>query len=138
VILVCSPKGNRQSSKVAEQIKLPFIFETAPTGKSVLKDRDTGLEFLSPWDQQSNRFDLALVAGWKDKLRNRRVLLLWGIHGVGTVGAAKFLTNPSNLKHICRTAKGEDFALVVKVPFESNLEPLEPEPLTPVRVGPWS
>ena len=74
---------------------------------------------------------MGLIARYTSRNPNRRIYFFWGIHGVGTLAAVKFVMNQKRLKEISNSIKDEDFAMLVQASFESGVEVGEPEPLTP-------
>jgi len=132
LILICSPKGNKQSEICSNnnQEKLPFLFSEDENGKCFFVDQKTSTKYYSPSEFQDKKIDYGMVAKMTDDNPRRRIFLFWGIHGVGTLAALKFSIDGSNLKRIYRTNDCTNFAVLVKAPFRSRREIGEPEQVT--------
>ena len=114
LILICSPKGNKQSAKFVKDIQLPFNYvENGP----YFKDSMTGTEYAAVMDKKEGDADLGLIA--KLKLTNpcRTVFLIWGLHGPGTFGAAEFSVNTKNMLSIDSKIRKNGGAFLLHVPF---------------------
>jgi hypothetical protein len=133
VILVCSPKGNKHSAKFAQMDNLHFRFCIDNSSEPYFLEPHTGIEYRSPTDKTGEKIDFALVARYTDN-NCRRIFLFWGIHGVGTLGAVKFIENKMNLNRLWREVASNDFSVLVQAPYLSPREVGEAKMLTHPRV----
>jgi hypothetical protein len=110
LVLLCGPKRN---SLVSEVLGLtPFLryqLSRSPTGENVLFDKERNSRFESSRDlEQSSpvsngNYDFGLLLSIPNPLSpNTRLVVLSGIHGTGTLGAALFVSDPSRLASLCR------------------------------------
>jgi hypothetical protein len=132
LILICSPKGNKQS-KIFFDIhkdKMPFIFEKDESEKYCFLDQKNGQKYFSPSDSLNKNIDYGMVAKIVDDNPKRVIFMFWGIHGAGTLGATKFVMNRDNLRRIYYNCDYENFAFLVQASFRSRREIGEPEQVT--------
>lgn len=121
LVLICSPRGNRLSRTVADQYRLPFTFESTPGHPSrIVKN---GNLYQSGPEESGTKNDYALIARITDTTFRRKIFCLWGIRGAGTLGAARFLSEGSNLKRVHMAVGSRDFAVVIKVSYEDPRHP---------------
>ena len=115
LILVCSSTGNRQSKIFEENHELPIHFNQK---EKRFENQNLTDIFESPMDATpSQNIDIGLVAKVLDNNPIRAIFLLWGIHGPGTLGAAKFVSEPDNLKFIGPNSGNNSISFLVTVPF---------------------
>ncbi len=132
VIFVSSPKGNRQSAKVLPQLNLPF--EIRKAGESFYyHDRNTFVDYESPKDRGSEQADIALVARITAPSRDRTFFLVWGVHVLGTLAAARFAASLPGLRAVARMAKRADLAFLVEASSLGGLEITRPQLVTSPR-----
>ncbi|MCP5046005.1 MAG: hypothetical protein GY940_02465 [bacterium] len=137
VILMCSPKGNKQSKIFADifKDKLPFIFTKDEKGLFYFLDDQTGTKYYSPLDYHDKKIDYGMIARITDHNATRNIYMFWGIHGAGTIAAAKFSLLSDKLKLIYQNYDYENFAVLIKASFESRREIGMPEQVTvPIRI----
>ncbi len=156
IILLCSPVGNIKSRSLAEdvakkQVRWPFEFcmDGSPTKDpdeklAYIVDTEDAHELFSPMDISDDKsYDYALVARHTDTTLKRRVFVFWGIKGVGTLGAVKFVLKKKNLRTIWglwttwKGVKNQDFGVVLRIGFSGKIEEITPERITTEKlIGP--
>ena len=138
LVLVCSPKGNSRSKlfqdKHSARLRYQFVASSEDPDKWVFLDTVTHSPHRSPMDLEGEeKIDIGLVRRFTEDAPRRRVFCFWGIHGIGTLGAAEFSLQAADLRKIHEDAGAEDFEILVEVHFASSREVLRVAPLTP----PW-
>lgn len=134
LILICSPKGNKQSKHFAEDVNLPFVYVYDPKCPCF---RHKNEEFTAPMDipGQNAHADIALVAKLPETNPHRTVFLFWGLHGPGTLGAVHFAVERKKMTKIDKSVRKNGGAFLVNVPFrrvgnDDNNGPREPRDCT--------
>lgn len=137
LILVCSPKGNRRSLEALTKLDLPYSFDMKDLAKPYFIDIDNKVKFRSPMDRPDVKDikDIALIGRYTKKGKDRMVFLLWGIHGVGTLGAAKCSVNQAELKKLNREVGDHDFAVLIECQCSSIHEVKEYHLITRARLA---
>jgi hypothetical protein len=124
LVLICSAKGNRRSKELGTAMKaLPFAYEIFADRPSEIVNKTSRVRYVSDPIRSGDRNDFALLARITDPVNNRRVFYFWGIRGIGTLGAARFVCHSPNLAEVNRTAESGDFAVVLRVGYEDPLKP---------------
>ncbi len=133
LVLICSPKSNPITKKYLDKITnstpLKWTIEEDKNGQMYI-DKHPGRRPSPSYEQESNngeecndvdtsRFDdIALVVRANNPFKaGKKVLIIAGMRGIGTWGAAKYLRN--NYRKINTLFKGGDFALIVSVHYEN-------------------
>jgi hypothetical protein len=122
IILICSPKGNKKSEEIQKTLPLAYSFNMDNPAKPYFVDKDTKVEYWSPGDKNAGNKDIALVGRYTKKDTGRKVFLLWGIHGAGTLGAAKCSIDGSQLDLLNRETGDNDFAVLVECEYSTVSE----------------
>jgi len=121
IVLLSSPKGNRQSKYMYDRLTLPFLL-VQNNDSFFFRNKSTSIDYESPVDRAAEKVDIGLVARISDKTSNRNIFLLWGVHLVGTVSTARFVTSPDKLRTINKLSKDKDIALLVQAPYNTGLD----------------
>lgn len=134
IILVSSPKGNRQSAALCMHNPPPF--EIKPKGNTfTYRDRFSSVEYESPVDRSGDKVDIGMIARVTDQ-SNRRIFLAWGIHIPGTLAAIKFITTPDKLRKLHRDTKHGDISFLAQASFfnitDATIDVTEPKMLTSI------
>jgi hypothetical protein len=118
VVAICGP-GN--SEVTAEALTSdPFLrFDRDPeSGLWTIEDRDSGERFISPLDLSNGVSDLSQIR-WSDfsyvgrvAYRDRTLLIIAGIHALGSVGAVDYLTK--HLPELYAKVDTNRFSLVIR------------------------
>ena len=116
LVVICGPKS---SPVVADLIAADPTLDFSPyeSGRWVLTDRASGQVFSSLIDREPLADeDYAYVARLR-RPDGRPFILIAGIHAVGSLGAAHYLTQPSNLHALHAVAGRHRFSAVVHSAF---------------------
>jgi len=131
IVLISSPKGNRQSEYMYDKLALPFaIVKNNET--FFYRHKASSIDYESPVDRSNEKTDIGLVARIVDKSANRNIYLLWGIHLPGTVSSVKFVTTPDKLRDIRGLTKDKDVVLLVQSQYNNGLDIGDPTLLTQI------
>lgn len=122
-VLICSPKGNWKSAEAATSLRLPFGFEVYPDRPSEIVNIESHTRYVCDTASTGTRNDFAILARVSDSATGRITYLLWGIRGIGTLGAARFASHSPLLAEVNRQAGERDFAMVLRVGYEDALKP---------------
>jgi hypothetical protein len=116
LVLVCGPKSNKVSARLVQEVNLPF--EVVPDGSGwAFIDRRTHQIYRSPLDE-NHQGDVAIF-GRVTNQAGATCYLLWGLHGEGTVIAARAFTNDRFLDEVWQRTEGRDFVGVLYAGFTS-------------------
>src|SRR6202035_4294334 len=97
-------------------------------GSNVLRDTLRGGQPLLasrelPLPASEGDFDYGLLASLPNPYnQSRRVVLLAGIHGTGTVGAAQFLSTDKGLQEAARRRQSHVVSELVKASYDGDIE----------------
>ncbi|MCH8043213.1 MAG: hypothetical protein IID44_05795 [Planctomycetes bacterium] len=128
LILVCSPKANKRSRKFYEdnENSLPFRIEYHEDGKSFdfhlghTQPENAISKYQSPSNSGDVKEDIGLICRWK--IDNRRIFLIWGVHGAGTLAAAHYISDRKSLKELVAATGDKDFCVIIKAGYTSYWE----------------
>ncbi|MGC4982594.1 hypothetical protein ACLQ18_18490 [Streptomyces sp. DT193] len=133
IVALCGPARNecfRKFTPIPTSVR--YGMEENPNGRgNVLTDRLRHTRLYSSRQEVSelgagsdSHFDYGLIASLPNHLNlSRRLILLAGVHGTGTVGAAQFVANLENLKLLHNRRTGDVFCEVVRVNYrDSDIE----------------
>jgi hypothetical protein len=139
IVLLCGPARNSCFRVVAPTVDdMRYKMEVTPDGRgNLLMDSLRGTRILSSRQQElesiannasNTNFDYGLIASIPN-FRNieKRVVILAGIHGTGTVGAAQFVASLENLKTLNGRRDRELVCEIVRVGYDNDIE-------TPTRI----
>ncbi len=108
-VLVCGPKANALSKDIVDQIKLPIEIDTTKAPPQIV-DRNRAQVYVSPMDN-GEKADLAVFG--RVHVSDVPVYLLWGLHGTGTIAAAKAFASDELLSNALKKTGGRDFVGVL-------------------------
>lgn len=114
-VAICGPKS---SHVTAEAINADPLLTFAPDddGQWTLRDKATGQHFNSPMDEGLTDEDLAYLG--RLPYRDGTLLVIAGIHALGSHGAVEYLAN--NLSHVYKTVGTQTFSAVVRCKIEDG------------------
>ena len=119
-ILICGPFANSQSKNLAKNFKLCYEIKTNKEKNfPFIYDHFSKNEIYSPSDRSKEKADIAIVGRITDPETKQKQVILWGLHGVGTFGAAAALNNSKFMWRIRREVGSADFLVLVKVTYSS-------------------
>jgi hypothetical protein len=137
LVLICGPKSSKMARAVIDSDPL-LQFAPTPQGRWRLVDRASGQEFTSPLDDEHPQHrDIAYVARLARPNSGRDVLLIAGVHAVGSLGAVHLLTQPANVHQLHRAVGTRRFSMIIGCEFtDTPLRILSSETVGPPRVHP--
>ena len=116
LVLVCGPKGNKVSDVLYHEVQLPYeIVNDGSTWE--FHDKKAHQVYKSPMDS-GHQGDIAIFGKVVDQAGNS-CYLLWGLHGAGTVGAARAFADDRFLEDTWKKVKDNDFIGIVYLGFTS-------------------
>lgn len=119
-VIICGPKS---SSVVRDLVAQDPVLAFAPdeAGRWRLVERATGREFPSPLDQAvPRREDVAYLARLTVPGEQRTVLVIAGVHAIGSFGVAAFLAEPTNLHRLHSQVGSRPFSAIISSSFEER------------------
>lgn len=125
LILLCGPARNSVFDKLSAILSMRYSMAVGTDGKNVLKDgdREETLRSSREKDDTPNGpgYDWGLIASLP-RLNNpsKRIVILAGIHGTGTVGATEFVADLNNLRILDGRRDGETISEVIRVDYDSK------------------
>lgn len=128
IVLLCGPARNHVFRALGPDIRARYIMEVDANGSNVLKDtlRSGQQLFASrelPQPTSEGDFDYGLLASLPNPRNpSRRVVILAGIHGTGTVGAAQFLAVGKGLQEVSKRRDGQVVSELVKASYDGDIE----------------
>lgn len=131
LVLVCGPKSSPVTRELIERDpRLHFAPDSA--GRWQLTDRHTGRTHHSPSDADpSSEQDIAYLAR-HTRPDGRPVLLIAGVHAIGSLGAVHHLTSTEHLHELHAATRGQNFSMIIRSTFtRSPLHIHTSEALTP-------
>ena len=116
-IYICGSDANKKSKDFSSRHSLVFEIKKDIKGVPFIYDRKTNNNLYSPMDSDGNKTDLAIIGHIYDEQSQTRHLFCWGIHGVGTYGAAIYACSQDFIKEFYKFKK-KNFIFVVNVIFD--------------------
>jgi len=121
-VLLCGPARNGLSADLLGRTDLRYQMH-ATRGVNVLTDTQRpNVRYLPSRElplPPTRSFDYGLIASFPHPGNSeRRVVVLAGIHGTGTVGAAEYVCTPGNLERIVKAFEYQRTSLVVRVDYD--------------------
>lgn len=128
IVLLCGPARNRVLGELSPAIRMRYTMEADQYGSNILRDMLRGgqqmlasRELAQPTDDGD--FDYGLVASLPNpNNHSRQLVILAGIHGTGTVGAAQFLATDGELRKIAMRRKDHVVSEVVQALYDGDIE----------------
>lgn len=124
LIVVCGPKTSPVTAEALS--KDPRLtFETLPDGRWALIERDSGTVHTSPTDSPDNPqpTDIAYLGRLPRPDGQGTFLLIAGVHAVGSLGVAHFLTD--SIGEIYAKAGTAPFSMVVTADYEPGAKTIK-------------
>jgi hypothetical protein len=128
LVLLCGPARNHIFHDLCPIIKMRYTMEDNEEGSNVLKDTLRGHQQLLasrelPPSTSDGNFDYGLLASLPNpNNHSRRIVILAGIHGTGTVGAAEFLTTGRELQSLVKRRQNQVISEVVQAFYDGDIE----------------
>jgi len=120
LVAICGPK----SSPVVQQLIAAdpaFEFSADAEGRWHIIDRSSGQTYSSAIDEdpEADR-DVAYVARLPRPDGAASVLVVAGVHAIGSLGAVHYLTTMSNLRELHRAVADRPFSMVIESQFQRS------------------
>lgn len=112
-VVICGPKSSHVSAEILSHDPL-LDFHEVEGGQWIIEDRKTGQRFESPLDSGAKGEDVAYVG--RVTRGSKTVLVIAGIHALGSVGAVSYLAE--NLRSLHDAVGTRDFSMVVRTEFD--------------------
>jgi hypothetical protein len=128
IVLLCGPARNHVFRELFPVIRMRYTMEIDAHGSNVLRDTLRGGQRLLasrelPQPTSEGDFDYGLLASLPNPHnQSRRVVILAGIHGTGTVGAAQFLSIGKGLQEVSKRRCSHVVSELVKVSYDDDIE----------------
>ncbi|MGL4173817.1 MAG: hypothetical protein ACRCTR_07075 [Actinomycetota bacterium] len=123
VVAICGPKS---STVTAEALRAdPHLdFERGPDGHWVITDRATKTEWASPIDgtPRGSRAKAQGDLGYLGRIHHNgaKVLLIAGIHAIGSLGVIEHLATPGIIPELYATVDDHPFSAVIRSTFDGE------------------
>ena len=118
LIAICGPKSSPAIAAILESDPV-LAFEAGDDGRWTIRDRRTGRIFASPMDDgQHKRSDVAYL-GRLPFDEHRDLLLVAGVHAIGSLGAVHFLRQ--QLPELYTAVGTARFSIVIASNYEDDL-----------------
>jgi hypothetical protein len=131
LVAICGPKS---SSTVQQLIATDpaFDFSADAHGRWRITDRSSQQTYTSPLDDDPNADrDVAYLARLRRPAGASPMLVVAGVHAVGSFGAMTYLTTMANLRQLHRSVGDRPFSMVIESHFaRSPLRTLSTQALT--------
>jgi hypothetical protein len=118
LVAICGPKS---SPVIRDLIAADPVYDFSPDehGKWRILERRSGDAFSSPIDETGDDADFAYVARL-NRPDGRPLLVIAGIHAIGSLGAVHFLTRTSNPHQLHRRVGTQLFSMVISSGFKRS------------------
>jgi hypothetical protein len=128
LVLLCGPARNKVLRDLSPAIRMRYVMEVNPRGSNVLKDMHRGGQEMLASRELPDRlvgenFDYGLVASLPNPNNHtKQLVVLSGIHGTGTVGAAQLIATDGELRKMASRRKDLVVSEVVQALYDSDIE----------------
>jgi hypothetical protein len=118
LVAICGPKS---STVIRDLIAADPIYDFSPDerGQWRILERRSGNAFSSPIDETEDDADFAYVARL-NRPDGRPLLVIAGIHAIGSLGAVHFLTRTANLHQLHHRVGTQPFSMVISSAFKRS------------------
>lgn len=128
LVLLCGPARNHVFRDLDPALRMRYMMELDQDGSNVLKDTLRGgqrmltsRELTQPTND--GNFDYGIVASLPNpKNHSRRLVILAGVHGTGTLGAAQFLAADGELPKLVKARKDSVVCELVQAMYDDDVE----------------
>lgn len=117
LVAICGPKSSPVVKLLIARDPL-FRFDADDAGRWSITDRSSGWVYASPMDAdpETDR-DFAYMARLPRPGGGSPIIVIAGIHAIGSLGAASYLADATNLRDLHRTVGSRPFTMVVESQF---------------------
>jgi hypothetical protein len=129
LVLLCGPARNNILRATLPRLEMRYRMDVAPdTRRNILTDTVANVQLkssreLAPETESTSGYDFGLVASAPSSHNAaRRIVVLAGIHGTGTVGAAEFVCAVDSLELLNARRSREVVSQALRVNYEADIE----------------
>jgi hypothetical protein len=120
LVVICGPKSSPVVRLLVARDPL-FAFAADASGRWSIADRSTGHVHASPIDADPTADrDVAYVARLPRPGGGQPIIVIAGVHAVGSLGAASYLADATNLRDLHRAVGSRPFSMVVESQFSRS------------------
>jgi len=121
-IFICGPKSNQHlHNSMSYDPNFSFIYQSE---EWILYDKKNNYELVSPMDKTPRQDrDLSYINSFK--INTLQIVIIAGLHSIGSKGAASFLTNEEKLKKLLKDANGKNFSTILISKFNNQTQVIE-------------
>jgi hypothetical protein len=120
IVAICGPKSSPTVQALIAADPL-FDFRTDEAGRWSISDRESGQAYASPIDDDASADrDFAYVARLPRPDSGAPLVVIAGIHAIGSLGASRYLADPTNLRRLHRAVGAHPFSMIVESQFSRS------------------
>lgn len=126
IVLLCGPARNNAYEKITAGAQpMRYSRTVGSDEKNVLKDGHRNQQLLASRESldasSGSAYDYGLVASLPSPYNSsKRLVILAGIHGTGTVGAAEFVADPANVRILNGRWDGGTISEIIRVDYDDS------------------
>jgi len=130
IVLTCAPKRNKVTEEILSaypKVRYRLSFDPS-THKNLLYDSYTNNYFVPSRDipnsiDNKTGYDFGLIMAASSPLNPaKHIVILAGIHGSGTIGAAMAVSNSQKLQELCSKRVGGIIQAVVRAEYQDDYD----------------
>lgn len=130
VVAICGPKSSPITARALEADPILY-FGQDDSGKYVIRDRKSGAVHVSPMDDDGRRGDIAYVGRLPYNDAGDVMLVIAGIHAIGSVGAATWLSE--HLPELYGKVGSDRFSMAIRSEYDESAQIISCELAIPPR-----
>jgi hypothetical protein len=120
LVAICGPKSSPTVKALITTDPL-FDFRADDAGRWTITDRESGQAYASPIDDDAAADrDFAYVARLPRPGSGASLVVIAGIHAIGSLGASRYLADPTNLRRLHRAVGARPFSMIVESQFSRS------------------
>jgi hypothetical protein len=127
LVLLCGPARNHILHELGD-LHMRYSMKVANDGSNILEDTFRGSQQMLtsrelPPSSNSEKFDYGIIASLPNPINHeRKLVVLAGVHGTGTVGATEFVTTGEGLLNLRKTPEIGGVCELVKAVYREDVE----------------
>jgi hypothetical protein len=119
IVIICHRTVGDELFLHMEEKGCPYEFVRDPVHGLTLNHQKYNLQFSSPMDLETpEKRDYSLIVKCDRVDGNGKMFVFAGLHAMGTLGSAHYMSDPERLQLLYSQVKGGDFAALVHCEFE--------------------
>lgn len=119
LVAICGPKSSPTIAELLERDPA-LDFSEGPDGRWRIIQRAAGHEFASGIDEAPALPEDIAYVGRLLRSDGRPMLVIAGVHAVGSLGAVDYLTTGTNLADLQRVVRSDPFSMVIASRFDPD------------------